>query len=268
MGKLTNLNPPLPITDNDIPDEIARDSEVTAAINVHVATTDPHTQYLLPAEGDARYKRLGTSDSFGPTAKITVTSMGTVATPSNNPTPIWTGLEVQASPTNAAAHIFFQRPGLGGVHFGLDTNNALCVGGWSLGNSSYRMWNEAYGTPVWQAPSDKALKQNIRPIPSGLGLILECKPVSFRYNRVIRDNKNFFVDSFQREKIHYGFLANEFPLQDLVSQKGDDYLGLDYLEIIPFLCRAIQEQQEQVELLKQQVELLKVGFIRGMTTTE
>jgi len=257
-----------PVTEQSIPPPITRDTEFRAADTAHVEALEPHSQYFTQARGDARYKRLGTSDSFGPAAKITITSMGTVATPSNNPSPTWTGLEVQASPTNAAAHMFFHRPGLGGVHFGLDTNNALCVGGWSLGNSSYRMWNEAYGTPVWQSPSDKALKQNIRPIPSGLGLILECKPVSFRYNRVIRDNKNFFVDSFQREKVHYGFLANEFPLQDLVSQKGDDYLGLDYLEIIPFLCRAIQEQQEQIKLLKEQVELLKVGSIRGMTTTE
>ncbi len=43
------------LADSDIPDTIARDSEVTAAITAHASATDPHAQYLLPSEGDARY---------------------------------------------------------------------------------------------------------------------------------------------------------------------------------------------------------------------
>lgn len=39
MGKLINLNP---LTDTDIPETIARDTETTAAIAAHVAATDPH----------------------------------------------------------------------------------------------------------------------------------------------------------------------------------------------------------------------------------
>jgi predicted FMN-binding regulatory protein PaiB len=57
MGKLTNLNPPAPITDSDIPAAIARDAEVTAAINAHLTAADPHSQYLLQSEGDARYRQ-------------------------------------------------------------------------------------------------------------------------------------------------------------------------------------------------------------------
>jgi hypothetical protein len=111
-----------------------------------------------------------------------------------------------------------------------------------------------YGTPVWQAPSDRRLKKSVRPIPSALDLILGCQPISFLYNNLL--SKEYFGDNFQREKIHYGFLADNFPLQDLVAEKPNGYLGLDYLEIIPFLCRAIQEQQEQIRVLKDRVELL------------
>jgi hypothetical protein len=57
MGELINLNPPTPIADSDIPGGIARDIEVTAAINAHLAATDPHTQYPTQAEADARYFR-------------------------------------------------------------------------------------------------------------------------------------------------------------------------------------------------------------------
>src|SRR4028119_1097585 len=55
MGKLTNLNPPAPIADADIPGTIARDAEVTAAMNAHVGEVDPHLQYPTQARGDARY---------------------------------------------------------------------------------------------------------------------------------------------------------------------------------------------------------------------
>jgi len=57
MGKLTNLNPVAPIADSDIPSTVARDAEVTAAINAHTSAADPHPQYLVQSEGDARYRQ-------------------------------------------------------------------------------------------------------------------------------------------------------------------------------------------------------------------
>ncbi len=55
MGKLTNLNPPAPISDAEIPSTIARDTEVTAVRDAHLADTDPHLQYATQARADARY---------------------------------------------------------------------------------------------------------------------------------------------------------------------------------------------------------------------
>jgi hypothetical protein len=57
MGKLTNLNPPAPIADADIPATIARDTETVAAVTAHVSAIDPHPQYLTQSE-------LLTSDFF------------------------------------------------------------------------------------------------------------------------------------------------------------------------------------------------------------
>jgi hypothetical protein len=42
MGELINLNPKTPLTDADIPAAIARDAEITAAINAHAGLSDPH----------------------------------------------------------------------------------------------------------------------------------------------------------------------------------------------------------------------------------
>lgn len=55
MGNLIDLNSQ--ISDNRIPSGIARDAEITAAINDHVAVTDPHPGYLTQPEGDARYRQ-------------------------------------------------------------------------------------------------------------------------------------------------------------------------------------------------------------------
>jgi hypothetical protein len=60
MGKLTNLNPPAPIADGDLPASIARDLEITAALDAHIATPNPHpgtqqtTGGLLSTTGTAQ----------------------------------------------------------------------------------------------------------------------------------------------------------------------------------------------------------------------
>jgi len=88
MGRLTNLNPPAPITDADLPASMTRDSELAAAlaaaIAAHVAAADPHPPYLDLLEGDLRYeyRRIRASKSLlGPLSFPTNawTSLGTIA---------------------------------------------------------------------------------------------------------------------------------------------------------------------------------------------
>jgi hypothetical protein len=43
------------VLDAQIPATIARDTEVTAAVDAHEAEADPHPGYLTPAEGDSAY---------------------------------------------------------------------------------------------------------------------------------------------------------------------------------------------------------------------
>jgi hypothetical protein len=254
MGRLTNLNPPAALTDSDIPGSIARDAELTAALaeltaalTAHVNAPDPHSNYLRKNAFDPASH----AQTFTASVKaVGVSGGGLTQFPDN------CGFGVIASDESSAAFLSFLRPGIYGVHLGLGTDNQMRIGGWSAGaNSSWRLWHEGYGEPVMQSPSDRGLKQNIRPIPSALALLLECQPISFRYNRKIREKKDFFGSSYQRNKVHYGFLANDIPLQDLVIEKDNGYLGLDYLEIIPFLVRALQELHEEIVTLKEAAEL-------------
>lgn len=56
------------LTDSDIPSGIARDTEVSAAVSTgisdHVAESDPHSQYLLPAEADTLYTAIQTTGTY------------------------------------------------------------------------------------------------------------------------------------------------------------------------------------------------------------
>ena len=282
MGKLTNLNPSAPLADADIPATIARDTETAAAVAAHVSATDPHTQYLTSSEGDLRYRRtaVALTDADIPAtiardtetaaaisaheAKInphTFYSYGDVATATAG-----TGaINFMAGGTTAneraqnGAFIAFHRPGIAANYFGLSTTNNLCIGGWSNPNASWLIWHQGYGTPVWQAPSDIRLKRKIRPIPSALSLILEMKPVSFEYNSLL--SSKWGASKYTREKIHYGFIADTFPLSDLVSEQPETgYLGLDYMERIPFLVRSIQELSSEIENLKKTIATDKIFF--------
>ena len=50
MGKLTNLNPPSPISDADLPASITRDAEMAAVMAAHLNALNPHPEYLTPSE--------------------------------------------------------------------------------------------------------------------------------------------------------------------------------------------------------------------------
>ncbi len=180
------------------------------------------------------------AQNFDPSTKCLVLSHPSTtmaATPSPQ-----AGLEVQGA-NNGAAAIMFHRPSSFATFFGFDTDNDLCIGGHSI--SRQRIWREGQGIPVWQSPSDIRLKKNVSSIDFALDLILECKPIRFRFNSEVKQTE-LYGSKKEREKYHYGFIAQEFSIGDLVYEKENGFLGIDYIEIIPFLVRAIQELSEQI----------------------
>ena len=50
------------------------------------------------------------------------------------------GLDIQSAASTGAAFMSFNRPGAYAVYFGLDKDNQLKVGGWSLGTNVYKVW--------------------------------------------------------------------------------------------------------------------------------
>ncbi|WP_266156478.1 hypothetical protein [Dyella silvatica] len=54
------------------------------------------------------------------------------------------GLTITTNGSNAynSAYLAFERAGMFGCYFGINQSNELCVGGWSMGASVFRIWHE------------------------------------------------------------------------------------------------------------------------------
>jgi hypothetical protein len=124
-----------------------------------------------------------------------------------------------------------------------------------LGNSSIDATNGLYCYDTGIAsPSDARDKTNIENLNTGLELILALRPVKFTWN--MRDygnvgNKDIGfiaqeVDSVQN-------IVGEADNIKLVNTNNDDKYWMQRDNLIPILVKAIQQQQSQIELLKQRI---------------
>jgi len=133
----------------------------------------------------------------------------------------------------------------------------------TLGNSSLR-WTNVFAVNGTIQTSDQNLKKDISGLNYGLETVMKMNPVTFRW-------KDGNIDNSQQ---HIGFLAQDLQkvLPEIVvdhewkeTSEGNqkewqptDKLGVNYAEITPVLVKAIQEQQQVIDELKNQnTELLK-----------
>jgi hypothetical protein len=90
----------------------------------------------------------------------------------------------------------------------------------------------------WTYGSDIRMKENISNLNSGLDIIKLLSPVKFDY--------------IEGEKNQVGFIAQDVQkiLPDIVSESKDGMLGVKTDSIIPYLVKAVQEQQKEIDELK------------------
>jgi alpha-tubulin suppressor-like RCC1 family protein len=102
---------------------------------------------------------------------------------------------------------------------------------------------------VGQQTSDISLKKDIQPLNFGiLDKVLRLNPVSFYWKD----------ESIDKNK-HFGFIAQEVEqvLPELVRQDFQGKKTLNYDEFIPYLVKAIQEQQQIIQKQQKEIEELK-----------
>lgn len=106
--------------------------------------------------------------------------------------------------------------------------------------------------------SDARLKNDITPINKGLDLVLKLNPVSFYWTKE-------YNSSLKNQQ--FGFIAQDVEklMPELVIPGSYDEVkreegarSLNYIGIIPFLTKAIQEQQEQIESQQKTIESLEI----------
>jgi len=116
--------------------------------------------------------------------------------------------------------------------------------------------------------SDIKLKENIEPVENALTKIMKVKPHTFTF----KTDQKFKSMNFPEGR-QYGFIAQELeeifpelvvkkigpvnPASSELTDEGIDYKGVKYVEMIPILLKAIQEQQEMIEQLQERIEQIE-----------
>ena len=186
--------------------------------------------------------------------------------------------------TNAIMSAGNSNTGLDGTWFGIDTtgNGIVNVRGafpllfstsalermritsggevYIAGTTDQGAYNlQVNGTGVWGAGayvngSDERLKTNIESLDSCIDLINTLRPVTFKYKS----------EYSKDQTTQTGFIAQELQqvfegksYLDGLVQSGPEHLNVAYQNIIPLLTKAMQEQQEMINQLKQKVAVLE-----------
>lgn len=136
------------------------------------------------------------------------------------------------------------------------------VGGWKIN-----------GLPISGEPdltSDIRLKKNIEPFQNGLDIVLQLNPVRFDWREELCPSS--FLQEYRepddeygypgKVKRQYGLIAQEVEkvLPDICGERkmyDETYKLIRYEKLVPVLISAIQDQQKQIEDLKNELNTLK-----------
>jgi hypothetical protein len=119
------------------------------------------------------------------------------------------------------------------------------------------------GTSAYVNTSDVRRKKNIQPLDAGLKEVEQLRPVTFEWNDdILNQSLNGKVirrplePSMQGKQI--GLIAQDvekiLPSVVVTEANTEKTKGMKYAELIPVLIKAMQEQQVEIEKLKQMVE--------------
>ena len=129
------------------------------------------------------------------------------------------------------------------------------------GGYSFTHLGDAIGYK-WDILSDARLKNKIADVPNATSIILKLKPKSYFFNQEKYPQMNFPTEK------QFGLLAQDLEkvLPELVTtsmiptknegkeRQMEEIKSINYIEIIPFLIKGMQEQQQQIEELKEEIK--------------
>jgi hypothetical protein len=106
---------------------------------------------------------------------------------------------------------------------------------------------------AYNVTSDRRLKTNISPITNAVEKIMKLDPVSY--------SKKSSISSNEYKINEMGFVAQEIQkvLPGIIKEDDSEQkiLSVNYVELIPLLTKALQEQQFKIQELEKVVAELK-----------
>lgn len=122
-----------------------------------------------------------------------------------------------------------------------------------------KVTDAVYAT-AFNTTSDYRLKKNIESIGTrGINDILKLNVVKYNISQFSVNETdsssasvNYYTDDDLLNRIHYGLIAQELQeiIPDIVYEGADGYLSVNYIEIIPFLIKAIQDLKSEINEMK------------------
>jgi hypothetical protein len=117
----------------------------------------------------------------------------------------------------------------------------------SAGTDSFWIRDDGAGylrAAAWSYGSDKRIKENINYIENGLDKVLALKPATFDYIDGVKNNVGWIAQDVQEV----------IPEAIGTISETNDQLTLKSDFIVPYLVKAIQEQQSQIQELKAKIK--------------
>lgn len=124
---------------------------------------------------------------------------------------------------------------------------------------------------IRQSSSDERIKKDISRIETGLDIVKQLNPVTFR-SKVNDDMPQLFSGFLAQEikeifpvETHHmvtaseGLVPEELEEDETLSFETNPLLSLNHVELIPYLAKAIQELEEKNKQLEVRIKLLEDG---------
>ena len=185
--------------------------------------------------------------------RMRIDSSGKVAIAHNDPDAL-----LHINPGNALCNVKLERQGVVAWRFGIDTNNAnlkFDAGDDALGGPEFLITTNGAGhfdndviAFSNSTGSDKRLKKNIKPIPYGLKEVLQMNPVEYDWKEKRDESHDIGVIAQEIEEIIPEVVKEH---EDLKTQK--EFKTVDYGKMVAVLIKAVQEQQQQINELKEKL---------------
>lgn len=135
---------------------------------------------------------------------------------------------------------------------GLYTNGKLtCQTGFYCGHDIYAEGRIA--TPNWASPSDARLKANIEDVPEKIAkaLLRDMKPKTYYLKKEYGTRRMGFIAQDVQVVLQRNGLDNTLFVKSITNpETGEQFLGLDYIDMIAVLWKGIQMLDQEIQELK------------------